>query len=287
MASVKELRLKLRSLQNTNKITTAMKLVATSKLSKAQDAQRRNKPYSNKIHEVLARALTFSSVEDPLTELRSVKKIRVYVYSSDKGLCGSFNNSLIKEAEKQIEALQTKAPVEIFCFGKKCFDALNRKYQNVKHLKGVTNNPNFEKILPHSLQAIEDFQTEKVDETYLIFNQFENVLTQIPTCQKVMPVSLEKKETEISEPQGDYLFEPNPEQLLKSLLPKMVSVRFFQALLENAAGEHGARMTAMDNATTNSRDLIGKYTLQMNRVRQAAITTELTEITAGAESLKG
>jgi F-type H+-transporting ATPase subunit gamma len=288
MASIKELRLKIQSLKNTNKITSAMKLVATSKLRKAQDAMNRNKPFQVKLNNVLSRVI--SKTEDsshPLLIKRNIKKIRFYVYTSDRGLCGSFNNNLLKAAAKQIELKAQQADIEVYTLGKRAFDFFTRKYKNnfSKNYEGINLNISFENSDAISAEAIADFKSGWFDEAYIVHNEFISVLSQKPVCQRVLPISLPQPDQ--PEANLDYLMEPDITSLLNTLLPKLVSMKFYFSLLENAAGEHGARMTAMENATNNSQDLIDKTTLLMNRVRQAAITTELTEIVAGAESLKG
>lgn len=286
MASIKELKIKIRSLSSTNKITTAMKLVATSKLGRAKEAMRKNQAYNKKLNEVVQRVLSTDKVNDPLLEKRPIHTIRYYIYSSDKGMCGSFNNSVIKKANSIIQERAKEANIEVYCIGKRIFNFFNKQnLYTVINNDEITNKPSFNKILPLANKAIEDFRKEKIDEVNLIFNNYESVLTQTPILTKILPMTLTKEKNKINN--IDYIYEPDAASLLKSLLPKTVNSLFFQALLENSVGEHSARMTAMDSATENSKDLINKYTLIMNRARQAAITTELTEIVAGAESLKG
>lgn len=292
MASIKELRLRIKSLKNTNKITAAMKLVATSKLKKSQDAMKANKPYSEKLDEVLGRISNSSDLSNPLLEAREIKRVRIYAFTSDKGLCGSFNNGLIKYANNTIPEKFDKVEVEVMTLGKRARDffAKNTQYF-VKDFEGITKEPNFADIFPIAEECIESYLAGNIDEVHLIFNEFESVLTQIPQTKKILPIeasNIENEEVEENlDSSIDYIFEPDGKSLLDTLLPNYVAVQFFQALLENAAGEHGARMNAMDNATKNSKELIDNLTLVMNRARQAQITTELTEILSGAESLKG
>ncbi|MGL1935580.1 MAG: ATP synthase F1 subunit gamma [Fibrobacterales bacterium] len=290
MASIKQLRLRITSLKNTNKITSAMKLVASSKLKKSQDAIRDNKPYSDKLKKLLSIVSNSSEVVDfELMKERPVKKIRYYVYSSDKGLCGSFNNGMIKYAANVIDTRDSSVEYEVYTLGKRVFDFFSKKEQYAfeKNYEEITRNPNFLNINEVAKEATEDFIAGKFDEAYLINNEFESVLVQTPTMKKVLPVVFEEDMSDKSYIETDYIYEPNAQDLVKSLLPKHVAAQFYRSLLENAAGEHGARMTAMENATNNSSDLIKNLTLIMNRARQAAITTELTEIVAGAESQNG
>lgn len=291
MASIKELRLRIKSLKNTNKITAAMKLVATSKLKKSQDAMKANKPYSDKLDEVLGRISNSSELSNPLLEAREVKKVRIYTFSSDKGLCGSFNNGLIKYAKNTIPVEFAGKEIEVFTLGKRVKDFFSKNTEYfVKDFEGITKNPNFAEISEIANECIESFLEGKFDEVYLMFNEFESVLTQNPMTKKILPIEASAIEVEDEQEESssfDYIFEPDGNSLLETILPNYVAIQFFQALLENAAGEHGARMNAMDNATKNSKELIDNLTLVMNRARQAQITTELTEIVSGAESLKG
>lgn len=285
MATIKELRLKIRSLQNTNKITTAMKLVATSKLGRAQEKMRKNRPYNEKLTEVILRAIRGIQTIHPLLQKRNITTTRFYVFSSDKGLCGSFNNALIKKGRESIyKKIVSGKTVEIHCIGQKAWVAFRKDFKGQVFLhENITAAPTFDAIKPLADQAIKDFLENKCDEVILLFNTFQTVLTQVPTKQRILPLLLPHQK--INNTATEYIYEPDADTLLNNILPKMITTAFYQALLENAAGEHGSRMSAMDNATKNSADLIDTNTILMNRARQAAITTELSEIVAGAESL--
>ncbi len=288
MASIKELRLRIKSLKNTNKITAAMKLVATSKLKKSQDSMKANKPYSEKLNTTLKRVVQSLSTENltnPLLEKRTVKKTRYYVFSSDKGLCGSFNNALIKYYSRHVENVE--ANFETFTVGKKVNDFFQKKDQyNVTRDFGVLTKTLDENQLKELVdEAIQDYISGEVDQVVVVYNKFESVLSQVPTSKTILPI--EAPSTGSVDTENEYIYEPSAEELLADILPRYVYVLFYQTLLENSAGEHGARMTSMESATKNSRDLIDNFTIIMNRARQAAITTELTEIVSGAESLKG
>jgi F-type H+-transporting ATPase subunit gamma len=286
MASIKELRLRIGSLKNTNKITAAMKLVASSKLKKSQDAMQENRPYSEKLTEVLGRVSGNSESENPLLVEREVKKVRLYVYSSEKGLCGSFNNSIIKFVNREVLPQFKNVEIEIQTIGRKVKDFFSKRseFNFVGDHGELTKLPNFKEIHPVAQQAMDDFKSGKIDAAYLVFNKFESILSQVATLQQVLPIP--KSSEEETGGGTNYLYEPDQDGLLDALLPKHVAIQYYQGLLENSAGEHGARMNAMENATKNSKELIDKLTLVMNRARQAAITTELTEIVSGAESLK-
>lgn len=288
MASIKELRLRIKSLKNTNKITAAMKLVATSKLKKSQDAMKANKPFSDKLNEMLQRVvgnLNTSEVNHPLLAERPVKKTRYYLFSSDKGLCGGFNNGLIKYFTKTVDM---SSDFEVHTVGKKVNDHFSRlpEFSIAKDFGALTKTLDESELKVLVDEAIQDYIDGKIDQVVVVFNEFESVLAQNPTMKTLLPVSAPSTEEGPSS-DTEYIYEPSAQELLSDLLPRYVYVLFYQTLLENAAGEHGARMTAMDNATNNSRDLIDSLTIVMNRARQAAITTELTEIVSGAESLKG
>jgi F-type H+-transporting ATPase subunit gamma len=288
MASIKELRIRIKSLKNTNKITAAMKLVATSKLKKSQDAMKANKPYSDKLDEVLGRISNSSDLTNPLLEVREVKKVRIYAFTSDKGLCGSFNNGLIKYARNTLPQQFKGKDIEVLTLGKRAKDFFSKNTEYFTHdFEGITKSPNFADIAPIAEQCIQDFLEGKIDEVHLLFNEFESVLVQNPMTKLILPIEANNIESEEGTTSFDYIYEPDGKALLDTILPNYVAIQFFQGLLENAAGEHGARMNAMENATKNSKELINDLTLVMNRARQAQITTELTEIVSGAESLKG
>ena len=284
MASIKELRLRIKSLKNTNKITSAMKLVASAKLKKSQDALKDHQPYSEKLEEILNRIVVSSSeLKSPLLQDKSVKKQRYYLYSSDKGLCGSFNNALIKNVKKHIGSVDENIDIECATLGRKVYEIFNKldRVDLIENYQDITRNPSFAEVKRVAEKAVDDFIKGEIDEVYIYFNKYESVISQVPTLVKVLPLDIKKTE-EIQD--TDYIFEPNAQEIFESILPEFLYNKFYEALLENAAGEHGARMNAMENATKNSKELISKFTLQMNRLRQAAITTELTEIVAGAES---
>ncbi len=284
MASIKELRLRIKSLKNTNKITAAMKLVATSKLKKSQDAMKANQPFSEKLTEILKRVIGSMDEEKashPLITKRPIKKIRYYIFSSDKGLCGNFNNGIFKYFRNK----NLTADFEVITVGRKVHTLMHKhaQYNVIGEYNTLTKTLDNDLLTQIVNEATKDYTEGKIDQVILVYNKFESVLSQTPTEQVLLPVEAPKGENS----ETDYIFEPSAEKLLAELLPQYIQSNFYQGLLENAAGEHGARMTAMDNATKNSKELIDNLTIVMNRARQAAITTELTEIVSGAESLKG
>lgn len=290
MASIKELRQKVRSLKNTSKITSAMKLVSSSKLKKTQDAMSRNLPYQRNLHEILQRIL--GSVSTSEIQLMKVnpdpKVIRVILLSTDKGLCGSFNNNLFKQLQAQIKGDWGKMRVEVIVLGKKGSDYFSKRFP----VAGLVARPGLPVKIPVSAAqgainpCIHDFQAGKVDAVYIAYNHFYSMIRQEPKIEQLLPVRLEPIEKKESANTLDYLFEPDPDQMLAHLIPQLLQATVYRSMLMNALGENVARMNAMENATKNSKDLINRYTLSMNRARQSAITTELSEIVAGAESLK-
>ena len=287
MPSIKELRSKIKSLRNTSKITSAMKLVSSSKLKKAQDAWSRNKPYLTTLQEVVDRLLQSASTAglDLLKPPAKVKRVKVILVSTDKGLCGSFNSNLLKAVQVKVKGDWADAQVEVVSLGKKGADFFARRcpVSKVNHLPGLPIRIPFSLAQAQCNDAITDFLAGKADVVYLAYNNFISMLTQQPTVKQLLPIVLPEKK---KGPALDYSFEPEDSEILKKIFPQLIQASIYNAMLSNALGEQAARMNAMDNATRNSKDLINRYTLSMNRARQSAITTELSEIVAGAESLK-
>ena len=287
MASIKELRQKIGSLKNTNKITSAMKLVASSKLKKAQDALNRNSPYLNNLNGIVQRVIRSvgGSSFDLLKPAKDPKNIRIILLSSDKGLCGSFNAALFKTLQNQIKGDWNSLNVEVIALGRKGSEYFSRRFP----VKNLVIKPGIPAKVPVSIaqeltkSCVEDFRAKKIDAVYLVYNHFVSMISQQPTINQILPVTLPKDEGK-----GclDYIYEPDTNEMLNLLIPQLVQSVMFRSMLESVLGFNAAQMNAMDSATKNSKDLIGRYTLSMNRARQTAITTELSEIVAGAESLK-
>jgi F-type H+-transporting ATPase subunit gamma len=291
MPTIKELRLRIKSLQNTSKITSAMKLVSASRLRKAQDAFNRNRPYAQKIQELLDQiTASFQDLDHPLMKVREVRRVRYYVLASDRGLAGSFNNNLIKYFVKTLDRSKEFQAVGL---GRRTRDFINRSnLAGGKKYEGQ-NTPSFANATEIAGQAIKDFIGGEVDQVVLIYNHFKSALSQVPTQVQLLPFArpamkaAEKGARKEAGYRLDYIVEPNPAEVFAELLPQLVTIQVYKSLLENAVGEHTARMTAMDSATKNTKELIGSLTLKMNRARQAAITKELIEIVSGAEALHG
>jgi F-type H+-transporting ATPase subunit gamma len=300
MPTIKELRLRIKSLQNTSKITSAMKMVSAARLRRAQDAFNRNKPYAEKMQELLEQVTaSFQDLDHPLMKVRDQKRVRYIVVASDRGLCGSFNNNLLKFFLRSLDAAKAN---EALGLGRRSKDFVVRNLHLAKAAKLSEtlnlNVPTYANALEVATNAIQDFTSGEVDAVYLVYNKYNSVLSQTPILMQMLPfakpakapASKSAKQEKAAAPHGmrlDYIVEPNPADVFAELLPKLVVIQVLRALLENAVGEHTARMTAMDAATKNTKELIGSLTLKMNRARQAAITKELIEIVSGAEALKG
>jgi F-type H+-transporting ATPase subunit gamma len=298
MPTIKELRLRIKSLQNTSKITSAMKMVSAARLRRAQDAFNRNKPYAEKMQELLEQVTaSFQDLDHPLMKVRERKRVRYIVVASDRGLAGSFNNNLLKFFVRSVDAAKANEALGI---GRRAKDFIPRNPHIAKAAKASerlnSNAPTYANALEIATNAIEDFTSGEVDAVYLVYNKYNSVLSQTPILMQMLPFAkpakpkASAKDKAAAHAEGyrlDYIVEPNPADVFAELLPKLVTIQVLRALLENAVGEHTARMTAMDAATKNTKELIGSLTLKMNRARQAAITKELIEIVSGAEALNG
>lgn len=286
MASLKSIKKRIVSVKNTRQITKAMKMVSAAKLRRAQESVVAARPYANKINEVL-KSLTSGVKDDlnPLMEVRDVKKLLLIVITSDRGLCGGFNTNLCKAGERFIKEHKDQyEQIRVASVGRKGFDYFKSRcdiFSNCSIAK-----PNYQDAANLAQQVIEGYVGGEYDKVILLYNSFRTVMSQDITFQQLLPVVTEEPEVADNN-QSVYLYEPSAEELLAEVLPKNIEVQIFKALLESLAGEHGARMTAMDSASKNASEMIGKLTLQYNRARQAAITTELMEIISGSESIKG
>ena len=289
MPSIKEYDKKLNSLNNTAKMTGTMKLVSMSKLYRAHESQKKAKSYAHKLTDMIQRlAASVESASHPLLKPRTpARKALILIISSDKGLCGSFNNSLIKGVRKWLaEQKKNYEKIDLSFCGKRGYMALRHEGELCQNYEGIGANPHFDGATKIGKDISRDFVSGKYDEIYLTYNIFNSPLSQHPTFKKIIPIegeTLVKGGTKLS---SAYIFEPPQEELLNFLIPKYLYFRIYFALLENSAGEHGARMTAMDSASKNAADMIDRCTLLRNRARQAAITKELIEIVSGAEALK-
>lgn len=288
MAALKDIRKRIASVKNTQKITRAMKLVAGARLRKAQQNIERLRPYAIKTYEVLSGvAARVGGDEDvhPLLARREPKNVMLVVLTSDRGLAGAFNSNICKAAYRYWKELEVEgSDVAFGIIGRKGRDYFKRRNANIRHdFLGVFEDLSVDKAGEIGRYIVEDYTALHLDACYLVYNEFKSAITQQVVIEPFLPI----KPMVLAEDQlGDFIYEPNQQALLDNLLPMYVEVEIYRALLESVASEHGARMTAMDAATNNASDMIDRLTLQYNRARQAAITKELMEIIGGAEALK-
>ena len=292
MPSLKSIKKRISSTKSTRQITKAMKMVSAAKLRRAQEAVVAARPYANKLQQVIG-SLARREDQDahPLLAKRGQGKALVVLITSDRGLCGGFNGNVSKAVERHIRANPDGfEQLDLLLIGRKGNDYLKRRpgmnifkvYENFLGTGQVT-------YAPASLigaELVELFESEQYDAVFLAYNAFRSAISQEPQIVQLLPVVPVIAEGDTGEYQADYLYEPDVTEVLGQLLPKYVEVQLFRAFLESVASEHGARMSAMDSASKNATEMIGKLTLQYNRARQAAITKELMEIISGAESIK-
>jgi F-type H+-transporting ATPase subunit gamma len=288
MASLKSIKKRIVSVKNTRQITKAMKMVSAAKLRRAQENVVAARPYAKKLGEVLqSLATNLEGDLHPLLEKREAKKLLLIVLTSDRGLCGGFNTNLCKAADRFIkEKTDSYEQISVMTVGRKGYEFLKSRYTVYKNFSNVLAKPNYQTAAMLAQEVIDGFVAGEYDQVELLYNSFRTVMTQDITFQQMLPVEPEVKGIADEAP-VEFIYEPSVVDLLAEILPKNIEVQIFKAMLETVAGEHGARMTAMDSASKNANEMIGKLTLQYNRARQAAITTELMEIISGSESIKG
>ena len=292
MPSLDDLKKRIKSVKSTQKITKAMKMVAAAKLRKAQENAEKGRPYSQKMQNIILNLTkSFNDPENAPKLLVGTGKDKTYlcvVLTADRGLCGGFNSNICKLAKTNFKKILSESKeLKIITAGSKGLDQIKREYGkyvikkfNFKEKKQIS----FKEAELIGNEIINLFKQNKFDKCILFYNNFKNVITQIPQAQQIIPI--ESKSTNIKEENiVCYEFEPEEDEILEDLLPKNISTQVFKAFLENAASEQGSRMTAMDNATRNAGELVDKLTINYNRSRQASITKELIEIISGAESL--
>jgi F-type H+-transporting ATPase subunit gamma len=287
MATLKTIRKRISSVRNTQQITKAMKMVSAAKLRRAQEAAVAARPYAEKMTELLKNvSARVSSSAHPLLNTREEKKILLVLFTSDRGLCGGYNANLVRAAEAFIRNHPDKE-VELALVGRKGADHFRRRRGDiVDRYTGILATPPDELAAEIGQKLIARFLDGETDAVYILYSHFRSALSQVPTLEKLLPVALSETSENEADQLTEYLYEPGIEQLLASLLPRITHVAMQRALLEATASEHGARMTAMDSATSNASKMIDGLTLQMNRARQASITRELMEIVGTAEALK-
>ena len=294
MANLRAIRKRISSVKSTQQITKAMKMVSAAKLRRSQDAITAARPYARKLREVVEGLAVKAGPEaHPLLAGREVKKLALLVITSDRGLCGGFNSALLRTVHRFLrENGGSYEAISVFVVGRKGRDFFRRREVEITkeyvNVLGVLSYFNAE-TMSHDL--IDGFKAGQFDEVRIAFNEFRSAISQIPRFEKLFPISVAEGAEGAGMGEGeadiDYIYEPGRNEILARLIPKYVEMQIFRSLLESVAGEHGARMSAMDSATRNAKEMISSLTLQMNRARQATITKELSEIVSGAESLKG
>lgn len=289
---LKEVRNRIKSVQSTQQITKAMKMVSAAKLRRAQDAIIQMRPYAQKLQEMLSNIV--SNVEGgasmKLAEERAVEKVLLIVITSDRGLCGAYNANVVKLAKQTIaEKYSTqyaKGNVAIWNIGKKGWENMSKSgYKTDATHKDIYLNLTFENVQNAAQAAVKAFENKEVDAVEIIYSQFKNAATQAFVAEAFLPIP--KVENKGTVKKSDFIFEPNKEELIAELMPKILNTQLYKAVLDGNASEHGARMTAMDKASENANELLKSLKISYNRARQAAITTELTEIVSGAAALQG
>ena len=285
MPSLIDIRRRIRSVKNTQQITKAMKMVSAAKLRRAQDRVIAARPYGTLLRAMLADVAAAAQQDEraaahPLLARRPEQRIQLLLVTSDKGLAGAFNANLIKGAQR-FAADRPQAATEFELLGRKGRDFFRKQQVSItgEHI-GLANNPRYDDVAAIAQKAMARFAAQEIDAVYLIYNEFRSVLSQKLTVTRILPAEMPEQAEPVH-----YIFEQPPLELLEMLLPRYVETEVFRAVLESAAAEHAARMTAMDAATTNAADMIDRLTLYMNRVRQASITKEIIEVVSGAAAL--
>jgi|JFJP01.1.fsa_nt_gi F-type H+-transporting ATPase subunit gamma len=291
MANLKEIRTRIKSVKSTQQVTSAMKMVSAAKLRKAQEAILQMRPYANKLHEVLVHISDNPDMveENPYVQNREENKILLIVVTSNRGLCGGFNSNVIRRTvlliEEKYKTQYQKGNVEICAIGKKATDLLKSKNIKVTEEKhSLFDKLKYSEIAPTAESIMKKFADKYYDKVVFIYNQFKNAASQNLLVEQFLPIQLGAEKG--SHQNMNYLFEPTPEYLAEFLIPKSLKIQFYKVLLDSNASEHGARMTAMHQATDNAGELIKSLKLSYNKARQASITKEILEIVGGANALK-
>ncbi|PKR81957.1 ATP synthase F1 subunit gamma [Brumimicrobium salinarum] len=292
MANLKEIKNRITSISSTMQITQAMKLVSAAKLKRALDAITQLRPYANKIQEILGNvSATLDLSENRYAEQREVKNVLIIGISSNRGLCGGFNNNITKKINELLKGDLAGKNVELLSIGKKVNDSfknggiLNRP-EHLSNEAAIFDDLTFEHVSEYAQYAMDSFIEEKYDQVIVVYNEFKNAAVQIIRDQQLLPIVPSTSEEDSNEI-GDYIFEPSKEEIISEIIPKSLKLQLFKAVLDSNASEHGARMTAMHKATDNATELKDDLTLEYNKARQASITNEILEIVGGAEALNG
>ncbi len=290
--ALKEVRNRIKSVQSTQQITKAMKMVSAAKLRRAQDAILQMRPYANKLQEMLSNIVSNSEGElgGNLAAERAIEKVLLVVITSDRGLAGAYNANIIKAAKAAIREKYANhlaaGKVTIWNIGKKGYEALLKANYNADpRFKDIFLDLRFETVQACAQAAVKAFENGEFDVVEIVYSEFRNAATQVYTVERFLPIP--RVQGSNSGKKSDFIFEPNKEELIAELMPKILNTQLYKAVLDANASEHGARMTAMDKASENANELLRSLKISYNRARQAAITTELTEIVSGAAALNG
>jgi F-type H+-transporting ATPase subunit gamma len=291
-ANLKEVRLRMASVKSTTQITKAMKMVSAAKLRRATERIVQIRPYADQLNKVLQNIASNlgGEMNTSFATQRTINKVLIVVITSDKGLCGGFNANTVKSAKvllnEKYPELAAKGKVDILTVGKKGYDAFKSSKLKVNNDFGnLFGNLSFETASKAAEYIMYTFEQKEYDVVEVVYGQFKNAGTQIPSTEQFLPIKTTAPVKGTSKGKADYMFEPSQDKILKDLVPKILKTQFFRYLLDSNASEHGARMTAMDKATENANELLKSLNIMYNRARQAAITTELTEIVSGAAAL--
>ena len=283
MANLKEIRNRISSVSSTMQITSAMKMVSAAKLKKAQDAIIAMRPYANKLTALLQNLSANLDAESgsKFAESRPVKKVLIVAITSNRGLCGAFNSSIIKQTN-QLAEIYSEKKVSVLAIGKKGNDVLSKNFEILSNQSSVFDKLSFENVAEIAEMLMAKFESGAFDKIELVYNKFKNAATQIVTTEQFLPIVATANERGVP---SDYIFEPTKEEIVKTLIPKSLKMQLYKAIRDSFASEHGARMTAMHKATDNATELRDQLKLTYNKARQAAITNEILEIVGGAEAL--
>ncbi|MCG8476608.1 MAG: ATP synthase F1 subunit gamma [Cytophagales bacterium] len=290
MANLKEIKGRITSVKSTQQITKAMKMVAASKLRRAQDRIEQIRPYADKLGEILENVSSGSDADLVYSQEREINKVLLVVVSSDRGLCGGFNSGVFKRTlqliEEKYQREQEAGFLTIMPIGKKALEFFKRRnFQLIEDYALLFGELSFDTARPAAEQVMRGFVSEEFDKVDVVYNEFKNAAIQILKAEQFLPIKTSAKKEEEEENEIDFIFEPSKAFIIEELIPKSLKLQFYKVLLDSSASEQGARMTAMEQATDNAGELLKELQLTYNRTRQAAITTEILEIVAGAEAL--
>lgn len=293
MAGLKVIRTRIASVKTTRQVTSAMKMVSAAKLKKAQDAILQIRPYADKLHEIMqSLSASLENAEDSIyTQQPLPEKILLVLITSNRGLCGGFNANISKKAVELVNTTYSRqnqrGNVHVLCIGKQGQRQMKHRGLNVVGDKNdLYDELTFEQVSTVAKEVMNAFKNGKYSRVELVYNQFKNAAVQIQTTERFLPVEVNGDET-AENTNLDFIYEPSKEEIIEELIPRSLKIQFYKAMLDSNAAEHGARMTAMHQATDNATDLLGELTLQYNKARQATITAEILEIVSGAEALSG